>query len=392
MTFKSFKFLIVPVFILSLSLLAGCDFIGDDGPGADRTSLRIDGPGDSYSLESISPGFGRYYYDRGATAEIEFEIFDGYEFESWDGPDGYRVTRKDLGDNKYKSLIHMDEDRRIKLGVNFKEFLLLAVEFTDREEKTQSVKIDDLDKPIEVAGIPHNLETIFLKFNNIVDSDNKIEGILYGLLIEEDEDNNDDNDNGNNNDNNEEKESFDLYRHIKLEENHVEIEIFDWLKELARAAEDEENSREEIYEKKYDMTISTKDRDNIFTVNNYNLNINGKETDGDIKFQLEIDKPYPEPPYNLHFESDERLTWRHKRPVAGFDLENDHEMKYRIEVSKNNRNDFKELVTVEGKENTIIVKHGNFDLENNLYYARVIAINDYDVESDPSKIISFGNK
>lgn len=371
-----YKTKIITVFfmIAFLFILTGCETLSDLGIGSRTThdaaflTLELDQP---YGIEELSPGSGRYRYDRDATAEIKVVANSGYEFLGWAGPDGGNVGK--VSDRDYR--LKMSENKRIRTDLRYNDFLLLNIEFDDYE-------IFDFNDTSETLDISHTVEKISFRFNNRVSGENDLE-----VWIEDPEA-----ESGN-------EENNSLIRNPQLEivDNYIVTNIEFWFEDFVEIYFDDEEDRDDIkFEKEYILNIESNFANNIFDIDNkeYNEEI--------ISLSFQIEEPMPKTPEIIGIakeNGDVEISWHRTESITKFAVD-DYVTEYIIQRSINDRNfdnnitEFFIAVDLEMDDKPVKINSYNdsdINLSNNIYFYRIIAVNEFGNRSEPSEIKSTKN-
>lgn len=148
------KKIFLTVVILLVITLTSCDGFMTEPTNSNKSYLSIK-QNTQYGGDINHPGVGLYSYENGATAEIEMTVTPGYEFAGWVGEHGDKVI--EVEPNKTWK-IKVNDRMMIEADYKLNEFKLLSTEPEDGEIDV-SVEIDE----------------IILIYNNEVDR-NKIGG------------------------------------------------------------------------------------------------------------------------------------------------------------------------------------------------------------------------
>ena len=218
---------LVLILAVILTAVVGCDNIQDTEKG-ERVYLNL-GATNTYGVETLNPGEGRFIYDKNAVAEIEFASAEGYNFLGWEGEDKEALTEESDGHYKLK----MNEDREIKANLELVDFKPLEVNFSGIDP----VKYSELG---QVTNVPHNLEDVSIKFNNELHTDNELV-----VRIVENENNNED--------------QVDSSQ-IEIADNKINITVADW---IDRFYSDDSNDSYLKFGKEYTLHVETNNNDNI---------------------------------------------------------------------------------------------------------------------------------
>ncbi len=377
--------------LLVIIIFTGCEL---DEVEEERVYLRIEHR-HSYGAEVLQPGrgsfgyfpFRRFVYDKGAIADIELEINEGYQFTGWRGEHGELVIETEE-ENTYS--IKMDGDKEIVIGLEMEEFKLLDIEFDE-------IKTVEPDKIDEIVNIPHNLTVITLKFNNQLSSKNRLQASIFK---ENNHNNNDNNNENNDNDENDDIRVIDT-DNIEMNRNIIRINLRDW---RGRIFDDEENLFE--FGEDYQFLLENETEDHIFDVNNKEI------AEDDISFTFKVEEPYPERPGNLVADLDMdkvELSWHRSKSIAKtgvnkyvedyiiYKSENVEDLLYiddklNSEETEKIEVNLKEDLGIDdpGTQSVIRFKDDDVDLTEKDYYYRVKALNEYDNKSRASKIAGTG--
>lgn len=350
---------LVLILAVILTAVVGCDNIQNTEKG-ERVYLNL-GTTNTYGVEILNPGEGRFIYDKNAVAEIEFASAEGYDFIGWEGEDKDALTEESDGHYKLK----MNEDREIKANLELVDFKPLEVNFSGIDP----VKYSELG---QVTNVPHNLEDVSIKFNNELHTDNELV-----VRIVENENNNED--------------EIDSSQ-IEIVDNNINITVTDW---IDRFYSDDSNDSYLKFGKEYTLHVETNNNDNIFDVE---LN----EISEDLAIDFKVEEPYPEIPGSITLDINNgtvELAWLRSKTNAKIDKK-EYVSEYKIYKSTNkdylkdkgsiNEHNVEaiEITGVESGEKTIRYEDQDVNLEQNNYYYRVIAINSYDNESRLSELVS----
>lgn len=362
----------ISIVVMLILLLTGCESLTgfNDEVQKDESvflTIELDKP---YSVEKLFPGRGNFRYDSGTIAEIKLITNPGYEFLGWAGVDGGDVVK--VSDQNYK--LTMLENKRIRTNFLYNNFLLLKIEF----DNLIKLMHDDINDIIE---IPHIIEEIALNFNNKISLENDISALIKDpekstgepLLIED----------------------------LKIEflDNKLVIHLEPWLEDFIKLyfEENENNEENEInieFEKEYILDIKSNFANNIFDSGNkeYNEEI--------ISLSFQIEEPRPKNPEIIGLSKDNgdvEISWHRTESVTKFAVE-DYVEEYIIQRSRNNKDFEDNIIEIsvavdlfdESERPVKIHRYidSEINLNNNIYYYRVIAVNQFDNKSEPSDIRS----
>ncbi|MFW6029080.1 MAG: hypothetical protein ACOCRO_02370 [Halanaerobiales bacterium] len=355
------KAVLILLLIFILSTMVACDLTQEEEK-TEQVYLNLD-VSNTYGVEKLEPGKGRFIYDKGAIAEIEFGYVDSYNFIGWEGKAGREVTKKE--NDKY--IIQMDEDKEIKANLKLKNFKPLEVDFSGLEPFSYSTTN-------EITDIPHNLESVSIKFNNKLHTDNELD-----VSIEPKDDST-------------EVDEIDSEK-VEIKDNYININLSDWRDGFY--SDDEENNYLE-FGNKYTLSIGTNNKNNIFDVKN-------REIDKNMIINFKVEEPYPEVPGNFtltHEDGYVEISWLRSKSNAKIEVD-EYVKKYIIFRSDNRENiEDEDTINEENvkvininvdypQENKIIrYEDKEINLSKNEYYYRIKAINSYDNDSKLSEIIS----
>lgn len=350
--YKKLGFILILIVILTA--LVGCDNMQETENG-ERVYLNL-GVSNTYGVETLNPGEGRFIYDKNAVAEIDFSSAEGYNFIGWEGEDRDALSKE--SDGQY--ILKMNDDREIKANLELVNFKPIEVNFSGIDP----VKYSELG---QVTNVPHNLEDVSIKFNNELYQDNE-------LIVEI-----------------EKKTSGDVdevdSNQIEIVDNNINIVVTDW---IDRFYSDSDNDSHLEFGKDYILHVDTiNENGNIFDVNN-------KEIDEYLAIDFSVEEPYPAVPENVNLDINNgtiELSWLRSKTNAKIDVK-EYVSKYKIYKSTN-KEYLKDKSTIEEhgivpqekyvdpqKENPINWDDSDVNLEMNDYYYRVIAINDYDDDNE----------
>ncbi len=364
------RFYISLILLFLLIALSSCDSIeqlntrGESSHDAAFLTLEIDR---LYGVKEIKPGAGRYRYEPEAIAEIKLIANPGYEVIGWAGIDGGDVIK--VSDQNYK--LTMSDNKRIRTNLRYNEFLLLDVKFND-------IKTVEFNKLNNIIEIPHTIENINFRFNNKVSEENDLT-----IWIEAPD--------------SEEENSVIRDFNFSISDNQIIIDIQPWFEnfiELYFEGNDEENEINNEFEKEYILNIESNFANNIFDSSNkeYNEEI--------ISLSFQIEEPNPKTPEIIGLSKDNgdvEISWHRTESVTKFAVE-DYVEEYIIQRSRNNQ-DFEDNITeisvavdlFDESERPVKIHRyidSEINLNNNIYYYRVIAVNQFDNRSEPSDIKS----
>lgn len=357
---KYYKTIGILLTLLILStVLVGCDIFQENETQTKQVYLNL-AASNSYGIQNLEPGQGRYIYDKGSVADIEFEYNEGYKFLGWEGKDGKDITKEK--DGQY--ILQMNEDKEIKAELKLVDFQPIEIDFDG---------IDPFNYPPQnqVTNVPHNLENVAVTFNNKLNQENEL-----SIAIESE----------NETDNIEAEQ-------IEITENKINISLTDWRDRFYSDNEEDDYLK---FGNEYTLNVGTNNNNNIFDVNN-------KEIDSDIVINFKVEEPYPEKPKNVNIEINDNnveLSWIRSKTNAKIDVE-DYVQEYIIYRSKNedhledeeslSNNNVKVInISVDNPQGQKIIRYTdkNLDLSNDQYYYRVKAVNNYDNESKLSSLVS----
>lgn len=360
------KTVLILLLIFISTTMVACDLTKEEEK-AEQVYLNLD-VSNTYGVEKLEPGKGRFIYDKGAIAEIEFGYLDSYKFIGWEGKDGKEVTKKE--NDKY--IIQMNEDQEIKANLELKNFKPLQVDFSDLDPISYSTTND-------ITNVPHNLESVSIKFNNKLHTDNELE---ISIALKDDST---------------EVDEIESDR-VSIEDNYINISLSDW-RDRFYSDEEEDNYLE--FGKTYTLNVGTNNNNNIFDVKN-------REIDKNIAIDFKVEEPYPEVPGNFTLiikDGFVEISWLRSKTNAK--IEKDEYVKKYILYRSKNRDNIEDEDNI-NKENAKKIKI-NFDNPNinytkedkiiryedkeinvseNKYYYRIKAVNSYDNDSKLSEIIS----
>ena len=360
------KIALILLLIFILSTMVACDLTGEEEK-TEQVYLNLD-VSNTYGVEKLEPGKGRFIYDKGAVAEIEFGYVDSYNFKGWEGKDGEEVTKKE--NNKY--IIQMNEDQEIKAKLELENFKPLEVDFKGLEPFNYS-------ETKEVTNVPHNLESVSIKFNNKLHTDNEL-----SVNIEPKDDS-------------AEQDNIESDM-VEIKDNYINIILSDWRDRFY--SDDEEDSYLE-FGSKYILNIGTNNKSNIFDEEN-------REIDENIAIEFKVEEPYPEVPGNFTLDIKEGsvyISWLRSKTNAKIEVDK-YVKKYTIYRSKN-RDNIEDKDSIDEKNIKVIninlddsdINYTQEDkiiryvdkevnLNNSQYFYRIKAVNNYENSSKLSKIIS----
>jgi len=361
---KNFKKVALILLLLFLiSNLTACDLTQTEEK-TEKVYLNLD-VNNTYGVKKLEPGEGRFIYNKGAIAEIEFEYIDSYDFKGWEGKDREKITEKE--DNRY--IIQMNGDREIKANLELKKFKPLEVNFDNLDSFSYSEKS-------EITNVPHNLESVSIRFNNKLHSENELNVSINTENTTDEID----------------------AEQIEIEDDHINIILSNWRDRFF--SDDEEDNYLEFGEE-YTLNVYSSNNTNIFDIRN-------REIDKNIAIDFKVEEPYPEGPDNTTVDIDNdnaKISWLRSKTNAQIDVE-EYVENYIIYRSKNkdnlkdkesiSRENVKEIkvyfndpdinYTVEDK--IIRYEDKEINLNKNEYYYRIKAINNYDNDSKLSNIVS----
>ena len=349
------KLTILLLILITTFTISACE-LGEEEEERFYLDLNVD---NHYGIETLEPGVGRYIYDEDSVVDIELEPAAGYEFLGWQGEDGEDVA--DVNDTEFS--ITMDEDKSIKAGLELVEFKPNWINFDRLDEIAY-------DERAEIENVPHNLQYVEFEFNNAVSEANDLEVEIA-------------NDSGNN----DEDEEIIETDNITIADNEIIIDLVDWRGRFF-VDEDEEDHLE--FAEEYEMTVENTTEDRIFDVNNEEI----PQEKLDIDFVVE--EPYPAIPTNVNLKAEDdyvELSWHRSRANAKIDVD-EYVENYVIykNIDDDDFEDQEELEEIEfaADENKQVLRFEDEDvnLDENTYYYRVKAVNEYDNESKMSETVS----
>lgn len=345
------KISVVVIVVVFLVVLSSCDFMQDD-VNIEQSYLNISADNE-YGVETLEPDLGRYRYEDGAIVDIDFAEAEGYEFLGWQGSDGDDVVKTDSG--QYQ--IEIDGDMSINADLELTDFMILVVDFSGLEAIDYN-EISDID------GVPHDLDSVELKFNNELHPDNELIARIKDSKADSDGDNLED---------------------IEIDDDKIIINLVDW-RDRFYLDEDDENYLE--FGEEYELTVGTNYSDNIIDSNN-------KEIDEEeIVLNFIVEEPYPEIPDSVRLDNENgsyELSWHRSKENASIDV-NEFVKEY-IVYKFVGDSDFKEedadkeiIVDVTNPDDKKVIREGDLEAAENIYY-RVKAINSYGNESGLSETV-----
>ncbi|MFW5987982.1 MAG: hypothetical protein ACOCQA_00925, partial [bacterium] len=342
MNLISKKIIIIFLLLTTTFLLSACDTVLEGNNDADRDlvylSINSNYP---YGIKNLKPGSGRYAYDEGVIAEIDFSPEVGLKFIQWAGTDGDQV--KEEANGKY--IIKMNNHKNISIILKLIEFMPRYIIFDD------NIEVEYRD---QIVNIPHNLEVLRLRFNNKVNEANDLTALIE-LISEAGEI----------------RELAPL--NILIEDNDI---ILDWSK---RVFYESRNADYFEFGKEYRLIIKQNSNDKIF---DSSLN----EVKEEIEIDFIVEEPFPEIPQNivLKRESNDKLeiSWLGSRTNDVIEID-EYVSKYKIykyinknEFTKENVDEIILVEVNEPNENRIIRQvDSNVDLLQNKYSYRIQAVN-----------------
>ncbi|MGM0414710.1 MAG: hypothetical protein ACQEQP_05990 [Bacillota bacterium] len=355
MNFISKKIIIISLLLITTFLLSACDTVleGNNDANRDLVYLSINS-NYPYGIKTLKPGSGRYAYDEGVIAEIDFSPEVGLEFINWAGADGDQVKQEPNG----TYIIKMNNHKNISIIMKLIEFMPRYIIFDDNLE----VEYKD-----QIVNIPYNLEILTLKFNNKVNEANDLTAVVE--LTSEAE---------------EIRELTPL--NIVIEDNKI---ILDWYERIFYEARNDDYFD---FGEEYKLIIKQNSNDKIFDTS---LN----EVKEDIEIDFMVEEPFPEIPQNIVLKRENNnkleISWLGSRTNNVIEID-EYVSKYKIykyinkdKFTKENADEIILVEVSEPDENKIIRKvDSNVDLLQNKYSYRIQAVNSFDNESELSEIAS----
>ena len=333
---------ILIVILIIIVGLTGCDIFPTEQEVQEKDYVFLNlEKSNQYGGEFINPeGAGDYAYSPGAVVEIETQITDGYIFNGWQGAGSADVVMEKKDEDKTTWKIEMNEDKSIEAVYKLEQFKKLS------------------SKPAAgTKDVSYKTDKIKITFNNEL-------GITKSSIIKIDYDNSTD-------------EDFrdDLVGDIIIEENYIEIDLRDYLK------------LNETYT--VEFTGSVWDEDN-----------NLLEESPDFSFTSEPDSFNPDKPTSIGIKTAEdkvELVWE-KCLDNPREVLNKYAIKYYIYRSTDNE-EFSKIAEVVDPDPTIddnneseVVQINHIDedvnLQENVYYYKISAVDENGNKSDLSKVVS----
>lgn len=354
--------LLLALFII-LPVVVGCEVFKEEKTQSKPVYLNL-GISNPYGIKTLEPGRGRFIYDKEAVADIELETAEGYNFLGWEGEDGTKVTKE----TESKYILQMNKDREINASLELKDFKPLQIDYKGIDPVSYS-QTDGL------TNVPHNLENVSIKFNNKLHKDNELEATIV--------------------DNNQNEDAVDSDQ-IEIKDNFIQIALSDW-RDRFYSDEEEDNYLE--FGKEYILNVyEASTGTNIFDIKN-------NEIDKEIAVDFVVEEPYPAVPGNFTLEIEQgtvKLSWIRSKTNAKIDIEeyvkdyviykskNKEELKDEDEIDENKIEVININITDDlgiDTDTKILRYEDNVNLDQNQYYYRIKAVNDYNNESRLSEIV-----
>lgn len=354
---KNKRIIIVFLLLITTFLLSACESSDESYANneSDLVYLNISS-NNSYGIKTLKPGSGRYAYNQGVIAEIEFFAEIGYEFIGWTGEDRDKVIEDEGG----KYIINMNKDNNISLNLKLLEFMPLSIIFNDNTE---------IDYSDNIINVPHNLEILTLKFNNKVNEANDLIATISPVSDSE----------------NEEIEELEP-QSIEIEDNQI---ILNWKEDIFFEVREDDYFE---FGKEYKLILQQSTGEKVF---DGDLN----EVKDDIEINFIVEEPFPETPQNVVLEINDNnnieISWLRSKTNDKIDIEEYVEL-YRIYkyINKNNfdENEADEVIeyNVTNPNDNIILRKidQNIDISKNDYSYRIQAVNEFENKSRLSEVVS----